>query len=284
MIATLKELLKEAAEQDKAVGSFTCADMEMVIGTIRAAEEENSPVIIQIAEGRLAHTPLDYIGPLMVQAAKDAHVKVCVHLDHGLTRAKVAEALSYGFTSVMYDGSRYEFEENIRRTNEVADLARQKGVSVEAELGSIGGKEATDHDEKAVYTDVHEAVEFVSRTDIDALAVAIGNAHGHYKGIPHLNFERLAMLHDAVDLPLVLHGGSGISDEDFRRCIANGIRKINIATASLDAMTDGAKRYLSMDTEHDFYHLNEAMVEGVYRNVRHCIKVFNNKEKLNEIH
>ena len=254
--------------------------MEMVIGTIRAAEEENSPVIIQIAEGRLAHTPLDYIGPLMVQAAKDAHVKVCVHLDHGLTRAKVAEALSYGFTSVMYDGSRYELEENIRRTNEVADLARQKGVSVEAELGSIGGKEATDHDEKAVYTDVHEAVEFVSRTDIDALAVAIGNAHGHYKGVPHLNFERLAMIHDAVDLPLVLHGGSGISDEDFRRCIANGIRKINIATASLDAQTKSARDYLLKEGEKNWYDLNEAMICGVYKNVKHCIKVFNNKEDM----
>lgn len=280
MIATLKELLNEAAEQDKAVGSFTCADMEMVVGTIRAAEEENASVIIQIAEGRLAHTPLDYIGPLMVQAAKDARVKVCVHLDHGLTKEKVAEALSYGFTSVMYDGSRYALEENIRRTNEVADLARREGASVEAELGSIGGKEATDHDEKAVYTDVSDAVEFASKTDIDALAVAIGNAHGHYKGVPHLNFERLAMLHDAVDLPLVLHGGSGISDEDFRRCIANGVRKINIATASLDAMTEFAREYLLKEGEKNWYDLNEAMVRGAYKNVKHCIKVFNNKEDL----
>lgn len=280
MIATLQELLEEAKQNNRAVGSFTCANMEMVMGTIKAAEEADTPVIIQIAEGRLAHTPLDYIGPLMVQAARDASVRVCVHLDHGLTREKAQEALTYGFSSVMFDGSRYSYEENIAHTNEVAALARAAGASVEAELGAIGGKEATDQEEQVIYTEVDEAVDFVSRTDIDALAVAIGNAHGHYKGVPHLNFERLEAIHQAVALPLVLHGGSGISDQDFRRCIRHGIRKINIATASLDALTQNAGDYLATDVEHDFYHLNEAMVDGVYENVKHCIKVFNNKETL----
>ncbi len=280
MIVTLKELLEIAKAENKAVGSFTCPNMEIVMGTIRAAEESQSPIIIQIAEGRLKHTPLNMIGPLMVQAAKDASVKIAVHLDHGLTIGKAREALGYGFTSVMFDGSHYSLQENIDKTNEIAKLARQTGASVEAELGTIGGKEATERDEVSKYTDVGEAKMFAENADIDALAVAIGNAHGHYKGKPELNFERLAELQKAVNVPLVLHGGSGISDEDFRHCIDLGVRKINIATASMDAAITFAGRYMAEPGEHDYYHFNENMVQGVYENVKHCIKVFNNKEPL----
>ena len=280
MIVTLKELLEIAKAENKAIGSFTCPNMEIVMGTIRAAEESQSPIIIQIAEGRLKHTPLNMIGPLMVQAAKDASVKIAVHLDHGLTIGKAREALGYGFTSVMFDGSHYSLQENIDKTNEIAKLARQTGASVEAELGTIGGKEATERDEISKYTDVGEAKMFADTADIDALAVAIGNAHGHYKGKPELNFERLAELQKAVNVPLVLHGGSGISDEDFRHCIDLGVRKINIATASMDAAITFAGRYMAEPGEHDYYHFNENMVQGVYENVKHCIKVFNNKEPL----
>lgn len=280
MIVTLKELLGIAEAENKAIGSFTCPNMEIVMGTIRAAEETGSPIIIQIAEGRLKHTPLNMIGPLMVQAAKDSSVKIAVHLDHGLTIGKAQEALGYGFTSVMFDGSHYSLQENIDKTNEVAVLARAAGASVEAELGTIGGKEATDRDEVSKYTNVEEARTFAEKADIDALAVAIGNAHGHYKGKPELNFERLAELQKAVNVPLVLHGGSGISDEDFRRAISLGIRKINIATASMDAAINWSGRYMAEPGEHDYYHFNEAMVQGVYENVKHCIKVFNNKEPL----
>ena len=280
MIVTLKELLEIAKAENKAIGSFTCPNMEIVMGTIRAAEESQSPIIIQIAEGRLKHTPLNMIGPLMVQAAKDASVKIAVHLDHGLTIGKAREALGYGFTSVMFDGSHYSLQENIDKTNEIAKLARQTGASVEAELGTIGGKEATERDEVSKYTDMGEAKMFAENADIDALAVAIGNAHGHYKGKPELNFERLAELQKAVNVPLVLHGGSGISDEDFRHCIDLGVRKINIATASMDAAITFAGRYMAEPGEHDYYHFNENMVQGVYENVKHCIKVFNNKEPL----
>ena len=280
MIVTLKELLEIARTENKAIGSFTCPNMEIVMGTIRAAEESQSPIIIQIAEGRLKHTPLNLIGPLMVQAAKDASVKIAVHLDHGLTIGKAREALGYGFTSVMFDGSHYSLQENIDKTNEIAKLARETGASVEAELGTIGGKEATERDEVSKYTDVGEARMFAENADIDALAVAIGNAHGHYKGKPELNFERLAELQKAVSVPLVLHGGSGISDEDFRHCIDLGVRKINIATASMDAAITFAGRYMAGSGEHDYYGFNENMVQGVYENVKHCIKVFNNKEPL----
>ena len=280
MLVTLKELLTIAEAENKAIGSFTCPNMEIAMGTIKAAEEMNSPIIIQIAEGRLKHTPLDMIGPLMVQAARDAKVKIAVHLDHGLTAGKAQEALGYGFTSIMFDGSHYSLQENIDKTNEVAVLARAAGASVEAELGTIGGKEATERDEVSKYTDVEEARTFAANADIDALAVAIGNAHGHYKGLPKLNFERLTELKEAVNLPLVLHGGSGISDEDFRKAITLGVRKINIATASMDAAINCAGAYMAQEGEHDYYGFNEAMVQGVYENVKHCIKVFNNKEPL----
>lgn len=281
MLVTLKELLEEAEKDGKAIGCFTVSNMEIAMGTIRAAQETATSIIIQIAEGRLGHTPLDYIGPLMVQAAKNASVKVCVHLDHGLTVEKAKEALSYGFTSVMFDGSRHSLEENIRGTNEIAKIARLSGASVEAELGTVGGKEATENHEKISYTDVAQAVEFVQRADIDALAVAIGNSHGHYAGVPHLNFERLAQLHSVIRQPLVLHGGSGISDADFRKCIDLGIRKINIATASLDALTGAAKGYLLENAKNiNFYDLNAVMREGVYQNVKQCIKIFNNREAL----
>ena len=280
MLVTLKELLAIAEAENKAIGSFTCPNMEIAMGTIKAAEEMDSPIIIQIAEGRLKHTPLNMIGPLMVQAAKDAKVKIAVHLDHGLTLGKAKEALGYGYTSIMFDGSHYSLQENIDKTNEVARLAREFGASVEAELGTIGGKEATEREEVSKYTNVEEARTFAEQADIDALAVAIGNAHGHYKGKPELNFERLAELQKAVKVPLVLHGGSGISDEDFRRAISLGIRKINIATASMDAAINWSGRYMAEPGEHDYYHFNEAMVQGVYENVKHCIKVFNNKEPL----
>ena len=259
MLVTLKELLAIAEVENKAIGSFTCPNMEIAMGTIKAAEEMDSPIIIQIAEGRLKHTPLDMIGPLMVQAAKDAKVKIAVHLDHGLTAEKAAEALGYGFTSIMFDGSHYSLQGNIDKTNEVARLARAAGASVEAELGTIGGKEATEREEVSKYTDVEEARTFAANADIDALAVAIGNAHGHYKGIPKLNFERLTELKEAVGLPLVLHGGSGISDEDFRKAITLGVRKINIATASMDACINCAGAYMAQPGEHDYYGFNEAV-------------------------
>ena len=280
MLVTMKELLEEAEANNRAVGSFTIPNMEIAMGTLKAAEETGTSVILQIAEGRLKYTPLDMIGPLMVQAAKDAAVKVCVHLDHGLTLETVKEALSYGFTSVMFDGSRYEFDENIQRTNEAAQIARKAGASVEAELGTIGGREATDKDESSCYTNVEQFKEFIKRTDLDAIAPAIGNAHGHYKGEPKLNFERLKELQNASHLPMVLHGGSGLSDQDFRRCINFGIRKINIATANLDALVQGARDYLAGNGEHNYYDLNTHEVANVYQNVLHCIRVFNNQEAI----
>ena len=280
MLCNMKELLAAAEEGNYAVGSFTVPNMECLMGTLRAAQEEETPIIIQIAEGRLKHSPLHLLGSMMVQGAKEASVKVAGHFDHGLTEEKITQAMDLGFTSVMFDGSRFSLEENIAGTNRISQIAHGRGVAVEAELGSIGGKEATDKAEEVRYTSLEEAVEFASSTDIDAFAIAIGNAHGHYKGKPQLSFERLAQIHEAVHIPLVLHGGSGISDQEFRRCIDNGIRKINIATASMDAMVEYAGQYLATDKPHNYYELNESLTEGVYQNVKHLIKVFNNREPL----
>lgn len=280
MLVTMKELLRTAEQENKAVGSFSTPSMEVVMGAVKAAEESNTPIIIQIAEGRLKNSPLHMIGSMMVQAARESNVPICVHLDHGLTLGNVRKALDLGFSSIMFDGSRYPFEENVRCTNEAAKLARAAGASVEAELGVVGGKEATENTEMSESSKIQQLCEFYERVDIDALAPSIGNAHGHYVGEPHLNFTLLKEAHEAIPCPLVLHGGSGLSDEVFRKCIENGIRKINIMTSLLDALLDSSRRYLTGEGEQTYFELNERVTEAVYNTVRHYIKVFNNKEAL----
>lgn len=280
MICKMKELLQYAEMNHKAVGAFNVSNMEMIMGAVKAAEESNTPIILQIAEARLNNSPLAYIGPMMVQAAREAKVKVAVHLDHGTTLDTLKEALSFGFTSVMFDGSKYPLEENIKRTNQVIEIARKYNATIEAELGVVGGKEGGNLEHKVKYTNSEEAKKFVQDTGVDALAVAIGNVHGHYVGKPQLNFDILKEIDNKVNTPLVLHGGSGISAVEFRKCIDFGVMKINIGTASFDALTESAEKYLKTEGQHNYFSLNEKMVEGVYENVLKCIYIFNNKEVL----
>ncbi|MDF2925177.1 MAG: ketose-bisphosphate aldolase [Paenibacillaceae bacterium] len=232
-LVTLKELLRDAERNRYAVGMFNTLNLEMVKGVIRAAEELRSPVIIAVAEVHAPFNPLSLIGPVMVRAAKEARVPVAVHLDHGLTEGAIREALSLGFTSVMYDGSTSAYEDNIRSTRQVVEWAGASGASVEAELGHVGGGEAGTEEEEhaeAFYTDVEQAGDFVSRTGCDALAVAIGTVHGVYRSQPRLDIKRLQDIRERAQLPIVLHGGSGLSEADFRACITNGVGKINICT------------------------------------------------------
>lgn len=282
-ICNMNELIRDAAVANKAVGAFSVGNMEMVVGAVRAAEELNTPIILQIAEVRLKHSPLHLMGPMMVQAAEKSKLKIAVHLDHGLTMDTVRQALDLNFTSVMFDGSRFDFEENIRSTAEVVRMARGKGADIEAELGVVGGSEGGGAGQKIVCTDPDLAREFVEKTGADFLAVAIGNAHGHYSGVPKLQFDVLEKIHSKVNVPLVLHGGSGISAEDFRKSIGLGIRKINIATANFDSVTLETERYFRTDGEHNYFKLNEAMVRGMCANVKKHILVFNNQVPLNEI-
>lgn len=273
-LVTMKSLLEQARENHRGVGAFSVGNMEMVKGAVQAAEELNTPIILQIAEVRLKHSPLALMGPMMVQAAREAKVDIAVHLDHGLTIETVKKALELGFTSVMFDSSTYPFEENIRRTKEVVALAREYGATVEAELGLVGGSEDGSCDHGIRCTNPDDAKVFCEQTGIDALAVAIGNAHGNYPVAPKLAFDVLDEIHRKTDIPLVLHGGSGITDEDFQKAISLGIVKVNIATASFNRLTKRAEEYLKSGGAHNYFSLNEAMVLGTYENVKHHIEVF----------
>lgn len=232
-LVTLKELMQDALRHQYAVGMFNTLNLEMIKGVIRAAEELHSPAIIAVAEVHAPFNPLSLIGPIMVEAARNAKVPIAVHLDHGLSEPMIRQALELGFTSVMFDGSTLDYEENIRLTRRTVEWAAATGASVEAELGHVGGGEAGTEEEAehaAHYTDVEQSCDFVTRTGCDALAVAIGTVHGVYRAEPKLDLNRLAEIRSRINLPIVLHGGSGLSEEDFRQCIARGVGKVNICT------------------------------------------------------
>lgn len=195
------------------------------MGVIKAAEELKSPIIIQIAEVRLKYSPLELIGPIMVKAAENSKVPVAVHFDHGATIENVKKALDLGFTSVMIDGSHLEIEENIKITNKISSIAKLYNASVEAEIGHVGGSEDGSEEIEIQVTKLESAKKFFENTEIDALAVAIGNAHGVYSGEPNLRFDVLKNLQNNIPIPLVLHGGSGISAEDFKKVCHNGNKK-----------------------------------------------------------
>lgn len=274
-IVKMKELLKYAQENKVGIGAFSIGNMEMILGAVKAAENMNTPIILQIAQVRLKHSPLEYIGPMMVSAAKSANIPVAVHFDHGLDIENIKIALDIGFTSVMFDGSAMSLDENIKKTTEVVNLAKNYEATVEAELGVVGGSEDGSEEHDIMYTDADIAKIFCDKTNVDALAIAIGNAHGNYKGVPKLRFDILEKIRNKVDIPLVLHGGSGISDKDFQKAIELGICKINIATASFTELLKEVTNVISNNEIKDYFKLNEYMVRGTYNNVLHHIKVFN---------
>jgi len=232
----LKEVLQSATAGKYAVGAFNTFNEDFTDAIISAAEENRSPVIVSFSETQLGYVDLECLAAVVKLKADRAGVPVVLNLDHGLTFETVQKSVEYGFTSIMFDGSGLDFSENVAQTAEVVKLCKPLGISVEAELGAVGGDEGgalVGEPDPSLYTDPRQAAEFVETTRIDALAVAIGNAHGRYRGEPVLDFDRLAELRDAVPVPLVLHGGSGISDDDFRRAISLGIAKINYCTGML---------------------------------------------------
>lgn len=231
MLVTLADILAEAEKGKYGVGLFNMLNLEMARGIIEAAEEERSPLILGVAEVHLPLIPFEYAALIMNDIAKKATVPVCLHFDHGVDYNKIKAAVDAGFSSVMYDGSALPYEENIKNTLAVSKMAHAKGVSVEAELGHVGGAEGGEDDGvEEMYTKVAEVNDFIDRAEIDALAVAIGTAHGPYKKKPVLDISRLAEIYKVSSKPLVLHGGSGLSPEQFRATIDNGIRKVNICT------------------------------------------------------
>ena len=239
MLVTLSEILADAEKRKYGVGLFNMLNLEMARGIIEAAEEERSPLILGVAEVHLPLIPFEYASLIMTDIAKKANIPVCLHFDHGTDFDKIKAAIDAGFSSVMYDGSSLPYEVNIENTLAVSRMAHLKGVSVEAELGHVGGGEGgTDDGAEEAYTKVTEVNDFISRAEIDALAVAIGTAHGPYKKKPKLDIGRLSEIYKVSTKPLVLHGGSGLSEEQFRATIENGIRKVNICTEMCIALRD----------------------------------------------
>lgn len=274
-LCNMKALLAGAKASGKAVGAFNVGNMEMIIGVIKAAEDSNCPVIIQLAEKRLSHSPLDYMAPMMVNAAKRSRVDIAVHFDHGVSKENISKALEYGFTSVMFDGSLLPLAENVAKTRGIIALANKYKASVEGEIGVVGGNEGGAENHMIEYTCPEDALTFFEQTNLDALAVAIGNSHGNYAAAPRLRFDIVRETAKLVDVPLVLHGGTGLTDEDFKKAIRTGIRKINIATSCYDALTLEAKNYFDRNSSPDYFGLNEAMIEGFYSRVKQHISIFN---------
>lgn len=274
MLVNMRDLLSDAQKGNYAVGSFSVANMEMVLGVIKAAEELNAPIILQIAEVRLKQSPLEIIGPLMVAAAKNSKVPVAVHFDHGKTIEKITQALETGFTSVMFDGSHLPLDENIEFTKKIIEIARKYEASVEAEIGCVGGSEDGSEDIAINCTKPEDALKFENETGVDALAIAIGNAHGNYKSTPKLRFDILSEVEQKTHTPLVLHGGTGISPDDFVRCSKTGIKKINIATATFDRVEQSVRSAYESGSINGYYDLQGAEVEGAYQNAKKHILIF----------
>lgn len=277
MLVNLNEVLKKAQKEKYAVGLFNTTDTDMLQAVIGAAEESNSPVILGTAEVLLPYGELKLIAPSVIAAAKRASVPVVVHYDHGLTFERCLEALQLGFSSVMFDGSAKAYGQNIEETKEIVKIAHAFGASVEGEIGHVGEAAQGDESLENMYTTVAEAKEYLENTGVDALAVAIGSAHGVYKKKPKLNIERLKEIADAVSVPLVLHGGSGLSDDDFKNTIREGIAKVNIFTdlclAGERAMKDGAEKKLG------YLETRNLKVEYIKEAVKHKMSLFGSVNK-----
>ena len=246
MLVTSRELLADAQSKSYAVGAFNVENMEMVLAVIQAAEETKSHVILQTTPGTVKYAGIEMYAANMRTAAERSSVPVACHLDHGNSFGIAARAFRAGYTSIMIDGSKLDFEGNISLTKSVVEMCHAGNIPVEAELGRVGGKEDDLDNSKTnnPYTDPQEAAEFVERSECDFLAVAIGTAHGVYKGTPQINFDVLGKIRELVSIPLVLHGTSGVPDDQVVRCVKMGMCKVNYATDLRIAYTYGVKRYM----------------------------------------
>lgn len=280
-LVTVKELLDDAKKRSYAVGAFNCNNMEIVQAIVKAAEAENSPVIIQASQGAIKYAGLEYIVALVNIAAKNTKVPVALHLDHGTSFDQVIQCIRYGFTSVMIDGSKHSLEENIALTKKVVEIARAVGVSTEAELGKIGGTEddISVPDKDAMLTNPDDVKYFVEQTNVDSLAIAIGTAHGQYKFEPKLDFERLDKIRDLVDIPIVLHGSSGVPDKDIQKAISLGVRKVNIDTNIREAFVKGVREAIKDPKEIDPRKLLGPARDEMTTVVREKIRIFGSNGK-----
>lgn len=278
-LVTLKTILEKAYRKGYAVGAFNVINLTFLEAIINAARQTSSPVILNVAEVHFPFVCIENIVPVVLEIAKREQFDMVLNLDHGLTIEAIERALNNKFTSIMFDGSHLDFEENSRQTREVSRMCHARNISVEAELGAVGGAEGgglVGEADPAKYTDIKQARQFLKETEVDALAVAIGNSHGKYKGPPKLDFERLRAIRDAVDIPLVLHGGSGISPADFKKAISLGIAKINFYTGMSDAAIEATKNYLNDVGEryNDYPMMMNMVKESVTRVVVEQMEIF----------
>lgn len=249
MVVSSARLMKRAEKENYAIPAFNIDNLESAMAVSEIMHEMRTPVIVQMIPRTLNYGGIAIYPAMMRELMADCPVDYALHLDHGSSLALAKKCVAGGFSSVMFDGSLMPFEDNIKFTKEVTDFALPMDVSVEGELGTIGGKEEGDTDLEASYTKVSEAEEFVRRTNVSTLAIGVGTAHGVYKGTPHINIERIKEIHAAIDTPLVLHGASGLSDEVLKDCIAAGITKINFATELRQSYTNGIKAEFAKDPE-----------------------------------
>ncbi len=279
MLVNLNYVLDYAIKNDVAIGSFNTPNLENMIAVLSAAEALNVPVIIMHAQCHEEYAPLDIVGPIMLLMAKNAKVPVCVHLDHCEDLTYLKRAIDLGFTSVMIDASSKPYDENVFLTKEAVKLAHAKNVSVEAEIGILGGREAGDSkplSKEEMYTDPLLAKRFVEDTKIDALACSFGTAHGIYKVKPELDFERISKISELCKLPLVMHGGSGVSHEDYKKAIKRGVRKINYYSYMAKEGVMAAREIVNTDIT--FYHeIASYATLKMKEDVLKAMKVFYNK-------
>ena len=286
MLVSMKAVLDLADAKKIAVGAFNITSLEGIQAVLGAAEELGQPVILQFAPVHESIIPLKVIGPVMVMMAEKSSVPVCVHLDHGDKLEILREALEMGFTSVMYDGSVLPFEENAANTRIAVEMAGDWGASVEAEIGAMGRQEFSSVGEgeegeavESCYTDPEQARAFTGLTGIDALACSFGPVHGLYLTTPKLDFDRIRRIRESIGIPIVMHGGSGVSDEDFKKCIANGVRKINYYTYLAKAGGMYVKEKCADAGEYVFFHdVTQWAVQAMKEDVLHTIKVFSHLE------
>ena len=283
MLVNLKEILEIAEERGCAVGMFNATGFDSLQAVIRAAEELNEPVIIAHAEVHNVYNDISLVGPAMVAMAKEAKVPVCVHLDHGTSLEMIWRALRLGFTSVMIDASALPYEENLALTKRVTEAAHAMGVSVEAELGRLVTDESGESSEgvtlppEAYYTDPEEARAFCEETGVDALAIAFGTAHGFYKSQPKLDYTVIERVRAATGLPLVMHGGSGVSEEGFMSSIKAGIRKINYYSYMSKAGYEVARTVIESGKTGYLHDVEYAAMQAMTEDVKKAIKVFAGK-------
>ena len=276
MLVTLKEILEIAQTRGCAVGSFNTPNLESLQAVLGAAEELGEPVILMHAQvhEEMGLVRMEDMVDVMLLKAEKAKVPVCVHLDHGTDMDYVKRGMELGFTSVMYDGSALPMAENYANTCEIVELAHKKGISVEAEVGSMGAREGGEEGGESIYTDPAEAKKFVEETGIDALAPSFGTAHGIYKAKPVLDLERVKVIAEKTGLPLVMHGGSGVSDEDYRIAIRNGIRKINYYSYMSKAAVSASQEMLNTQDVTFWHDLALTARQAMEKDAERAMRVF----------